>query len=98
MNRLRSRAKAVNRRNFIVTALGAVVASLGLHASVPKRPLTGYKHTILPPPGKMPLDRSAWRQYVTIDPADRRHAISYWARSDPPKVIPPGYFNPASRG
>jgi hypothetical protein len=73
----------VNRRNFILTALGTVVASLGLHASVPKPPVTGYKHTILPPlPGKLPLDRSAWRQYVTIDPADRQHAISWWGPPD----------------
>jgi len=85
----------MNRRFFIVTILGSIASMLGLHASVPKPsaraqveslPVTGYRHTILPPPqGKMPLDRSAWRQYVSIDPTDRNHAISWWARSEPPK-------------
>jgi hypothetical protein len=89
----------MNRRNFLATAiLGGLAASLGLHASAPKVPLTGYKHTILPPPkGKLPLDPCAWHQYVTVDPADCQHAISYWARSEPPTVIPPGYFNPSSK-
>jgi len=69
----------MNRRNFIVTILGTVAASLGLHAHSPKAPLSGFRHTILPPPkGKLPLDRNAWHQYVTIDPADARHAISWW--------------------
>jgi hypothetical protein len=73
----------MNRRNFLATAImGGFAASLGLHASAP--PLTGYKHTILPPPkGKLPLDPCAWHQYVSIDPADPRHAISYWAQECP---------------
>jgi hypothetical protein len=86
----------MNRRNFILTTLGALAGSGAAHlkpkpvgkairfnptfSARAKIVPAGYKHTILPPPGEMPLDRSAWRQYVTIDPADARHAISSWAR------------------
>jgi hypothetical protein len=70
----------MKRRNFIVTLMGGLAASLGIRAQA-KPELKAIRHTILPPP----RDTTGWRQYVTIDPADARHAISWWARSDPPK-------------
>jgi len=94
----------MKRRNFIVTLLGGLAAALGVRTvATPKIRNTQadkrvnhdcparIKHTILPPPA----DTTGYKQYVTIDPANVRHAISYWASSDPPKVIPPGYFNPS---